>query len=345
CLEKGIKVFGPSKQAARLEGSKKYSKEFMLRHKIPTADFSSFTIGEKSAVLNYLNKTTYPVVIKTSGLAAGKGVAICPNLESASSTIKDYFEHNKFGKSGHEIVIEQFLEGEEASIFVVSSGNDYVILPSSQDHKRAFDNDYGPNTGGMGAYSPAPVVTDEILNSIEQKIIKPTIDGLIKDHTPYIGCIYIGVMIKGADAKVVEYNCRFGDPEAQVVLPNLEGDFLELIYSAACGKINKDAVRFENYSSLCVVAASGGYPEEYKKGFEIHGLDNISKDCYVYHAGTKIKNEKLVTDGGRVLAITSSDKSGDVSACREKVYAQLAKIKYDGIHYRNDIGFRALGKK
>lgn len=340
----GVNVFGPNKEAAMIEGDKSFSKELMKKYKIPTADFEIFTKDNKQKALGYLNKINYPVVIKASGLAAGKGVAICEDKSDAENTINNYFDTNIFGKAGHTIVIEEYLEGEEASIFVVTDGDDFVILPSSQDHKRALDGDKGKNTGGMGAYSPAPLITDSMLSQVEKEIIVPTLNALKHENKKYNGSLYCGLMITKEGPKVIEYNCRFGDPETQCVLPLLEGDFLELLYTAAIGKINKSAVKYNGGSSVCVVAASKGYPDKYEKGFEIIGLDLSDENVIIYHAGTKKVGDKILTNGGRVLSVTSVLKENNLSLAKKTAYDALSKINYEGITYRTDISNKALKK-
>jgi phosphoribosylamine--glycine ligase len=314
----------------------------MKKHGIPTADFEVFTKNEKDKVLSYLDKIAYPTVIKASGLAAGKGVAICNSKEEAVKTIDEYFENDIFGESGHTIVIEEFLEGEEASVFVVTDGMHYVVLPPSQDHKRALDGDKGKNTGGMGAYAPAPLITDALMLDIKESIISPTLEAMAEEDRLYSGCLYCGLMITEDGPKVIEYNCRFGDPETQCVLPLLEGDFIQLLYSSAAGKIDKTAVKYNCGSSVCVVAASKGYPDKYEKGFEITGLDLKSDNVIIYHAGTKKVDDKIVTNGGRVLDITSVLKENDLSLAKQTAYDALSQINFEGITYRTDIADRAL---
>lgn len=341
--ENNIKVFGPDRDAAMIEGNKAFSKDFMKKYNIPTAAYEIFRKNNKKEAVSYLDKTTYPVVIKASGLAAGKGVAICENKEEAEKTLAEYFEDDKFGESGHTIVIEEFMDGEEASVFAVTDGMDFTVLPSSQDHKRALDGDKGKNTGGMGAYAPAPIVTDKIMEKVKNEIVIPTLKGLKDEGKAYNGCLYCGLMIKDGNPKVVEFNCRFGDPEAQVVLPILEGDFLELLYSAARGKINKDAVTYKDGAAVCVVAASGGYPDSYEKGFEITGLNDINdNEIIVFHAGTKEENGKIVTSGGRVLGVTSVIKQTDLKQAKEKAYDGMSKINFNKMFYRKDISDKAF---
>jgi len=340
--ENKINVFGPNKYAAMIEGDKSFSKELMKKYSIPTAEFEVFTKNEKDKALSYLDKTTYPTVIKASGLAAGKGVAICNSKKEAVTTIDEYFENDIFGESGHTIVIEEFLEGEEASVFVVTDGIEYVVLPASQDHKRALDGDKGKNTGGMGAYAPAPIVTESLMMDIKESIISPTLEAMAEEKRFYSGCLYCGLMITKDGPKVIEYNCRFGDPETQCVLPLIEGDFLQLLYSSAIGKLDKSAVKYSGGSSVCVVAASNGYPDKYEKGFEITGLDLGQDDVLVYHAGTKELDGKIVTNGGRVLGVTSVLKENNLSKAKRIAYDAFSKINFNGIIYRTDIAEKGI---
>ena len=267
-----IKVFGPSSNAARIESEKSYAKKLMKKYKIPTADYVEFTSDEYSSALSFLKNAVYPIVIKADGLAAGKGVIICNSFEEAEKALISIFKEKIFGKSGDKIVIEEFLVGEEASIFAITDGEKFVTLPSAQDHKRIGENDTGKNTGGMGSYSPAPIVTSKILNEVEEKIISPTLKALSNEENKFIGCLYCGLIITKDGAKVIEFNCRFGDPETQSVLPLLDGDFLELLYSAASGSFNTNCIKYNGGSSVCVIAASKGYPDSYKQGTELPDL-------------------------------------------------------------------------
>ncbi|MFZ0452996.1 MAG: phosphoribosylamine--glycine ligase [Ignavibacteriaceae bacterium] len=337
-----INVFGPNKDAAAIEGYKTFAKYLMKKYNIPTAGYSEFTFSQISDAEEFLKKSDYPVVIKADGLAAGKGVIICNNLAEGLSTLNDMFVKKAFGSAGEKIIIEEFLIGEEASIFAITDGDKFLCLPSSQDHKRIGDNDTGKNTGGMGAYSPAPLITKEILDRIENEIISPVLSAMNKEGKKFNGCLYCGLMINEGIPKVVEFNCRFGDPETQAVLPLLEGDFLELLYSAAIGNLNKDSVHYSGGSSVCVVAASKGYPEKYEKGFEIVGLDNVSNDIIIFHAGTKEDNGRILTNGGRVLGVTSLIKNNDLRYAKQKSYEALSKINYKGIYYRKDISDKAF---
>ena len=342
--EKGIKVFGPNKNAAMIEGDKSFSKALMKKYGIPTARFEVFTKRTHSIALNYLKSTTYPLVVKASGLAAGKGVTICENFDSAKKTLKEYFEDEIFGESGTTVVIEEFLVGEEASIFAISDGENFITLPTAQDHKRALDGDKGKNTGGMGAYAPAKLIDSKLLDEIKRKIVKPTLLALNEENRKYIGCLYAGIIVTKEGPKVIEFNCRFGDPETQVVLPLCDGDFVKLFYSAASEKLDRKSVQYNGGSSVCVVAASSGYPDNYEKGFEIKGLEkfNESEEIIIYHAGTKSDNNKILTNGGRVLGVTSVIKNNDLKSAKKLAYKALAKIKFDNIYYRNDIADKGL---
>jgi len=339
-----FKVFGPSKKAAEIEAHKSFAKRLMKKYNIPTSDFIEFRADEYDNAISYLKETKYPCVIKADGLAAGKGVLICKNFDEAEKGLKEIFLDKVFGSSGDKVVIEEFMEGEEASIFAITDGNDFICLPSSQDHKRIGDNDTGKNTGGMGAYSPAPVVTFDILTQVENKIIKPTLDGMMKEGCTFSGCLYVGLMITKEGPKVVEYNCRFGDPETQVVLPLLKGDFLKLLYSSAVGKLDKNAIFYEDGCAVCVVVSSKGYPDSYEKGFEISGLDINDKKILVYHAGTDEVDDKIVTNGGRVLGVTAVLNENDLRKARSKVYEAINEIHFEGIYFRKDIAVKALNR-
>ncbi|MFZ1281828.1 MAG: phosphoribosylamine--glycine ligase [Ignavibacteriaceae bacterium] len=340
--QNGIKVFGPSAKAAQIESSKAFAKKIMLDAGVPTAGYVEFNENQLSQTNDFLLSANYPLVIKADGLAAGKGVLICNNLLEAQSAIKEIFEDKIFGKSGSKIIIEEFLVGEEASIFAITDGENFVCLPSAQDHKRIGDGDTGKNTGGMGAYAPAPIITAELLEQIEQEIIEPTLKKMQETGNKFIGCLYAGLIITEAGPKVIEFNCRFGDPETQVVLPIIEGDFLELLYSAASENLDKKSVEYSGGSAVCVVAASKGYPDDYKKGFEISGLDLSDEKIIVYHAGTKKVNDKILTNGGRVLGITSVIKNFDLKLAQQKAYEAIKRVSFDGIYYRKDIAEKAF---
>ncbi len=341
--QNGIAVFGPSKLAARLESSKGFAKDFMQKYKIPTASFKTFNKTEQDQATDYLRTANYPIVIKADGLAAGKGVIITNNFDESQNTLNQIFS-GIFGEAGNAVVIEEFMEGEEASILAITDGKDYLLLPPSQDHKRIFDGDKGKNTGGMGAYSPAPIVNDNLLKQIENEIIIPAINGMSTEGTPFMGCLYAGLMIKDNKAKVVEFNVRFGDPETQAVLPLIKGDFVALVYSAAIGKLDKNKISIlENNHCCCVVLASDGYPDNFEKGFEISGIDDAEKNgAFVFHAGTALRENKLVNSGGRVLGVTALGES--LKQAVEKAYHYVELISFKNKYYRKDIGLKGLNR-
>ncbi len=337
-----IKVFGPSQKAALIEGDKAFAKNLMSKYKIPTANFKTFERNEKEELIEYLSKVDYPIVIKASGLAAGKGVSICEDFKTAKESVINIFEKNVFGEAGDKCVVEEFLKGQEASVFAITDGREYVLLPPSQDHKRIFDGDKGPNTGGMGAYAPTPFVTPGVITRVENEIIRPILSALLKETGGFKGCLYAGLMITNDGPKVVEFNCRFGDPETQAVLPLVEGDLAELFLSAASGQLNKRSISFIEGTAVCVVAASEGYPLKYRKGFEITGLEQAEKEAMVFHAGTALSNGKIVTNGGRVLGVTSVVKSNNLLEAKNKAYEALSKIHFSNIYYRKDIADKAI---
>ncbi len=342
-LEHGIKVFGPSKSAARIEGEKSFAKDLMKKFGIPTADYQVFTKEEHKNALDYLKKIKYPAVIKADGLAAGKGVAICENFFDAENAINDCFINSAFGDAGNKVIVEEFMKGQEASVFAITDGDDFLLLPAAQDHKRIGEGDTGKNTGGMGSYAPTPFVNAEMMQIISDTIVKPTISAMKQTGNKYVGCLYCGLMLTDEGPKVVEFNCRFGDPETQSVLPLLSGDFLKLLYSVSTGAIDKSSVSYNGGSSVCVVAASKGYPEKYEKGKEIIGLDIIKDDdIIIFHAGTIEKDGKIYTNGGRVLNITSFIKENDLLLAKKRSYEALSKIYFDGIYYRKDIADKAI---
>lgn len=336
----GLTIFGPSKAAAQIEGSKIFLKDFLKRHSIPTAQYASFHQSEHDKAVDYVRSTQPPYVIKTDGLAAGKGVAICQSVVEAEKTLDEYFKKNVFGDAGASIVIEEFMSGEEASLFALCDGERYVLLSSAQDHKRIGEGDTGKNTGGMGAYAPAPVVTAAVLERVEKEILEPTLKGMLKDGHPYKGCLYIGLMINDGTPKVVEYNCRLGDPETQVVMPLIESDPFDLFYACAQGTLNKYTLKVKNETAVCVVIASNGYPDEYKTGKEISGLEKTEADAIVFHAGTKKVETKFLTSGGRVLGVTATGES--LKMTMDKTYAAVKKISFDGAYFRSDIGKKGL---
>ena len=341
-----IKVFGPSSTAARIESEKSYAKKLMKKYNIPTADFVEYSSDEYSNAIGYLKSTTYPKVIKANGLAAGKGVIICNSKEEAEKTLIDIFKNKIFGKSGDKIVIEEFLVGDEASIFAITDGEKFETLPSAQDHKRIGDNDTGKNTGGMGSYSPAPIITPKILGEVEEKIISPILCALSKENNKFSGCLYCGLILTKDGPKVIEFNCRFGDPETQSVLPLLEGDFLELLYSAASGSLNAKSIKYSGGSSVCVIAASKGYPDSYKTGYRITGFEKINDpEIVIFHSGTKFKGNILLTNGGRVLGVTSIISENNITEARNKAYNAIKKIQFTDIYFRRDIASKAIEAK
>ncbi|MER3522630.1 MAG: phosphoribosylamine--glycine ligase [Ignavibacteria bacterium] len=340
----GLKIFGPTKRASQLEWSKAFAKEFMLRHNIPTARHTTFTRAEEAEAQTYLQSVPMPIVLKADGLASGKGVVICHERDEAVKALTDM--QRQFGPACDRIVVEEFLEGEEASVFAVCDGEEFVTLAPAQDHKRAFDNDRGKNTGGMGAYAPAPIVPNDILRDVEDSIIRPTLKGMQQEGRPYKGCLYVGLMITSAGPSVVEYNCRFGDPETQAVLPLYTSDFVELLEAACSGKIGKLHKRQRAASStpsaVCVVLASQGYPNEYPTGLEITGLEEVEAmdNVLVFHAGTKISGGTLVTAGGRVLGVTAIHPQ--LGEAIHDAYEAVRRISFAGMHYRRDIGKKAF---
>jgi len=338
----GFKVFGPSANAARIEASKAFAKKIMIDADVPTAKYIEFSSIQLIEAIKYLDKIDYPTVIKADGLAAGKGVLICCDKIEAEVAIREIFEQKIFGDSGNKLIIEEFLEGEEASIFAITDGENFICLPAAQDHKRIGDGDTGKNTGGMGAYAPAPIISESLSKEIETKIIKPVITQMMKTGNKFIGCLYAGLIITKSGPKVIEFNCRFGDPETQVVLPILDGDFLQLLYSTACGKLDINSVQYSGCSSVCVVAASKGYPDEYVNGFEIKGLDLNDDEIIIYHSGTKEENGKILTNGGRVLGVTSVVKEFNLVSAQKKSYEAINKINFEGMYYRKDIAEKAF---
>ncbi len=336
----GINVFAPSRSAAQLETSKLFAKQFMEKYAIPTARFRAFDKSQKQAALDYIRESNLPIVIKADGLAAGKGVIVANSFEEALKALEEMFS-GSFGSAGEKIVVEEFMQGEEASIFAITDGNNFVTLAPAQDHKRILDGDKGKNTGGMGAYCPAPIVTFEVLEKVKSLIIEPTLKGMIAEGHPYIGCLYVGLMIDEGNPKVVEFNCRFGDPETQAVLSVFDGDFAELLFSAAKGELNISAIReISRGYATCVVLASEGYPDKYETGFEITGLDEISDNVIVYHAGTKEINGKIYTNGGRVLGVTAFGAT--LKESQKNAYNAVNNIHFQNIYYRRDIAAKGL---
>jgi phosphoribosylamine--glycine ligase len=316
----------------------------MIAAGVPTAKYIEFKTSMYDQLMEFIKVKKYPCVFKADGLAAGKGVVICNDAEEAEAALKSFFIDRIFGESGDKILIEEFLEGEEVSVFAITDGNNFICLPASQDYKRIGDNDTGKNTGGMGAYAPAPIITNKLLKEISIKIIAPTLQALKTEGKTFIGCLYAGLILTTNGIKVIEFNCRFGDPETQVVLPLLKGDFLKLLYSAASGKLDKDSVSYNGGSAVCVVAASHGYPGEYKKGLEVFGLDKVPENAIVFHAGTKEENGKILTSGGRVLGVASVLDENDLKRAKKLAYRALDKIHFLNMYYRKDIADKAIEK-
>ncbi len=337
----GLRCFGPGKGAAQLEGSKAFSKEFLVRHGIPTASHATFT--DLDAALAHLESVPIPVVVKADGLAAGKGVIIAQSREEAVTAVRDMLADNRFGDAGSRVVIEDFLLGEEASFIVMADGKHVLPLATSQDHKARDDGDRGPNTGGMGAYSPAPVVTPSIHERVMREVIEPTIAGLAAEGHPYTGFLYAGLMIDpDGTPKVLEFNCRFGDPETQPVLMRLRSDLAVLCNAALDGKLDEAAAEWDPRPALGVVLAAGGYPADYRKGDVISGLDRV-RDAKVFHAGTRLADDTVVTHGGRVLCVTAL--GSDVRAAQQAAYAAVEQIQWNGVFCRHDIGYRAIQRE
>ena len=335
---KGIKTFGPSKSAAQLEGSKTFSKDFFVKYDIPTAEYKSFEDFDSS--VNYLDEISYPTVVKADGLAAGKGVIICENKESAIEALNSIFNDKAFGKAGNRVVIEEFLEGEEASFIAVVSKDKIIPLVTSQDHKAVGDGDVGLNTGGMGAYSPAPIVTEEMQKKILEKVMYPTMKGLINEGFPYLGFLYAGLMIKDGDLKVLEFNCRFGDPETQPILIRLKSSLVELCLAAIDDKLNSYSINWSKKHSCGVVIASKGYPESYDINKEVKIKLNEGNDLKLFHAGTKYVDDKIITSGGRVFCATAL--GNDLKEAQEKAYNLVNSVDFEGSFFRKDIGFKGI---
>ena len=341
--EKGFKTFGPRANAAILEGSKVFSKALMKKYGIPTAEYETFTDAEK-AIAYIKEKNNFPAVIKCDGLALGKGVILAENLQQAEDAVKSMLLEGKFGKSGSEIVIEEYLTGPEVTVLAFTDGKTVKPMISSMDHKRALDGDKGLNTGGMGTIAPNPLYTAEKQAECMEKIFLPTIRAMEKEGRPFKGCLYFGLMLTPNGAKVIEYNCRFGDPETQVVLPLLETDLVDIMEAIWEEKLDALEVKWSGKSCACVVMASGGYPEKYETGKEISGLDekgqSEERDAFVYHAGTKLENGKFLTSGGRVLGVTAT--ADGLKEALDKAYTLVGKISFEKAHYRSDIGNKAL---
>lgn len=337
---RGLTIFGPSAKAAEIEGSKIFSKELMEKYGVPTAFFK--VCDNLADARAFVEEKGAPIVIKADGLAAGKGVVVAMTRDEALAALNEMMGAHKFGSAGNRVVIEEFMEGEEASLLAFTDGKTIVPMLAAQDHKRVNDGDQGPNTGGMGAYCPAPVMTDALKEKTVKEVLRPIVDALAKEGRPYSGCLYAGLMIKGDSVKVVEFNARFGDPETQVVLPLLKSDLAEIMVACANGTLTPDLVEWSDKAAVCVVMASGGYPASYKKGIPITGLKaaNAMDDVVVFHAGTREEDGKILTNGGRVLGVTAV--ADDIPSAQQKAYDAVDKIHFDGAHYRQDIAWRAL---
>ncbi len=337
-----LPIFGPTEAAAQLEGSKAFTKDFLARQNIPTAEYQNFT--EIEPALAYLKEKGAPIVVKADGLAAGKGVIVAMTLAEAEEAVRDMLAGNAFGEAGHRVVIEEFLEGEEASFIVMVDGKNILPMATSQDHKRVGDGDTGPNTGGMGAYSPAPVVTQEIHDRIMAEVIEPTVAGMAAEGNEYTGFLYAGLMITAdGTPKVIEYNCRFGDPETQPIMMRMQSDLVELCLAAIDGKLDQKEAKYDSRAAVGVVLAAGGYPASYNKGDVISGLATELADAKVFHAGTKMDGDDVVTSGGRVLCATALGNS--VSEAQQKAYELTKAISWKGMFHRNDIAYRAIARE
>lgn len=333
---KNIAIIGPEKLAATLEGSKEFAKEFMMRHQIPTAQYKSFTSETFEDGFKFLEELNPPYVLKADGLAAGKGVVILNDLDDAKNELKSMLVDKKFGSASATVVIEEFLDGIELSVFVLTDGDSYKVLPTAKDYKRIGEGDTGLNTGGMGAISPVPFANKVFMDKIEQRIVKPTVEGLKMDNMPYKGFIFIGLIKVGDDPKVIEYNVRMGDPETEVVLPRIQNDLVDLLKAVADQKLAEIELQLDERTATTVMTVSGGYPGSYEKGKEITGIESI-KDSLVFHAGTTLKEGKVVTNGGRVMAITSF--GSDFKTALSKSYENVEKLSFEGMNYRKDLGF------
>ncbi len=336
----GLKIFGPSKAAAQLEGSKAFAKKIMKKYKIPTAKYEVFKEAKKA--MEHIFMSRFPVVIKADGLAAGKGVTVATSLVEAKKAVEAAMNDKVFGEAGATVVIEECLVGEEASVLAFVDGSNILVMPSAQDHKRIFDEDKGPNTGGMGTYSPAPIITAAMQDEIMKDILRPMVDGMAKEGAPYKGVLYAGLMITKDGPKVIEFNCRFGDPETQVIIPRLDSDLVEIMLACCDGTLPSVQPVWKQDAAVCVVLAAEGYPGTYKKGQEITGLENFmdTTDVMAFHAGTTLDNGVVRTSGGRVLGITALDS--DLKKAVKKVYGAVSKVQFEGMQFRKDIAKKAL---
>ena len=337
---KGLRIFCPSKEATEIESSKVFSKYLMKKYNIPTANYEVFQNSKKA--FDYIKQQAFPLVIKADGLAAGKGVFIVKNMVQARDALDTLMEEKKFGEAGRQVVIEEFLEGEEVSILAFCDGKTVVPMVSSQDHKKIFDNDQGPNTGGMGAYSPVPFYTDEFEKRVLEEVLKPTVKGLWSEGRKYKGVLYAGLILTKEGPKVLEFNARFGDPETQVILPRLKTDLIDILNAVIEETLHKINIEWEDNAAVCVVVASGGYPEKYQKGKVIDGLERLEKikDIIAFHAGTKLQDDKVITSGGRVLGITAWAEN--ITEAKKKAYEGMEKIYFEDMYYRKDIALKAI---
>jgi phosphoribosylamine--glycine ligase len=340
---KNILLVGPGKVGAQLEGSKDFSKQFMVRHGIPTAKARSFQAADINEAFDYISTCKPPIVLKADGLAAGKGVIISLSQAEAKAVIKDMLVNKKFGEASAKVLIEEFLNGIELSVFVLTDGKDYVILPEAKDYKRIGDGDLGPNTGGMGAVSPVVFANDSFMKRIEDEVVKPTIEGLHKENIQYKGFIFVGIMNVGGTPYVIEYNARMGDPETQAVMPRIKSDFLELLVAAADGSLGGKSIEIDHEHAVTIALVSGGYPGDFEKGKVINGLGQHDDRALVFHAGTKQHQQDIVTEGGRVLAV--SGKGSSLDDARKKAYKVAEQIQWDGLYFRKDIGQDLLNYK
>ncbi len=342
-ISQGLEVFGPAKNAAMLETSKTFAKDFMKSHNIPTAEYIKFSSDEKDTALKYLHNAKYPLVIKADGLAAGKGVIICGNETDANEAVKNIFEDKVFGSAGSSIVVEEFLTGQEASVFAICDGENYVVLPPAQDHKKIGEGETGKNTGGMGSFAPADkIVNEEVMQKVKNRIVEPVLKNMKLEGNEFKGCLYCGLMIdKNNDPYVIEFNTRFGDPETQVVLPKIKSDFAELLLASAEGSLSEYKLETDNNYYCSVVLASNGYPDKYETGKEISGLENIDNNCIIFHAGTKSEKGKVISSGGRVINVVGISSSGLKDAIKN-AYDNVEKINFENKYYRKDIGQKGM---
>ncbi|MGB8954975.1 MAG: phosphoribosylamine--glycine ligase [Tumebacillaceae bacterium] len=336
--ERGLKAYGPKRAAALIEGSKAFAKEVMTRANVPTASYADFT--DVDAARAYVREQGAPIVIKADGLAAGKGVVVAQTLEEAEAALDMMMNENAFGDAGSKVVVEEFLTGQEATVMAFVSGDQVKLMVPAQDHKPAYDGDQGPNTGGMGTYSPVPVVTDDLLRQVEAEIIRPVIDLLAAEGNPYQGTLYAGLMLTPNGPKVIEFNARFGDPETQVVLPRLESDLLAIFQSVVDGTLAEQDIRWSDQAAVCVVMAANGYPASYTKGDVISGLDTAPADAILFHAGTRSTDVGIVTNGGRVLGVTGF--GADLRQAQATAYRAVSAVHFEGVHYRKDIAEKAF---